>query len=140
WGREARVEQPLTVGIWTGDLPLLSRKSLELSDVVSFHNYGPLPDLKHQVEELRALGRPLFCTEYMARTRGSRFETHLPYFKEERVACYNWGLVNGRTQTHIPWASAPGSAEPELWFHDIFRRDGSPYLRPETDAIRACIG
>ena len=41
----------------------------------------------------------------MRRASGSRFETHLPFFKEHGIGCYSWGLVNGKTQTHLPWNS-----------------------------------
>ena len=82
----------------------------------------------------------MFCTEYMARSRGSLFQTHLPYFKKEKIACYNWGFVNGRSQTQYPWGSQPGAPEPELWFHDIFRGDGSPYLKEEVDFIKHMTG
>ena len=85
---------------------------------------------------LKKLGRPLVCTEYMARTQNSRFATHLPIFKEENVGCYNWGLVSGKTQTIFPWGSPKGAAEPKLWFHDIFHKDGRPYDEAEVALIR----
>ena len=72
----------------------------------------------------------------MRRNGGSLFATHLPVLKRERVGCYNWGLVNGKTQTHFPWGSPKGAAEPKLWFHDIFRRDGTPYDPEEIRVIR----
>jgi hypothetical protein len=72
----------------------------------------------------------------MARTQGSLFEKCLPVFKKERVGCINWGLVSGKTQTIYPWGSPGGSAEPELWFHDIFHSDGTPYRVEEVDFIR----
>jgi len=27
------------------------------------------------------------------------------YFKKNRIAAYNWGLVAGKTQTQYPWSS-----------------------------------
>ena len=60
----------------------------------------------------------------------------MPIFKRERVGCLNWGLVSGKTQTIYPWGSPQGSPEPELWFHDIFRPDGSPYDPGELGFIR----
>jgi hypothetical protein len=72
----------------------------------------------------------------MARTHGSRFETSLPIFKEERVGCYCWGLVSGKTQTIYPWGSPKGAAEPKVWFHDIFRRDGTPFDAQEVATIK----
>jgi hypothetical protein len=39
----------------------------------------------------------------MARTHGNLFATHLPRFEQERIGCFNWGLVSGKTQTIFPW-------------------------------------
>ncbi len=69
----------------------------------------------------------------------SLFETHLPVFKDANVGCINWGLVSGKTQTIYSWKSEEGGPEPEIWFHDIFRPDGSPYLQEEVDFIRKII-
>ena len=77
--------------------------------------------------------------EYMARLRGSHFETHLPIFKRERVGCLSWGFVGGRTQTIYPWGSPEGSLEPSEWFHDILRRDGTPFDASEVAVIRRMI-
>jgi hypothetical protein len=55
---------------------------------------------------------------------------------ETNVGCYLWGLVNWRTQTHYPWGSPEGAAEPDPWFHDLLRGDGTAYSTHETDAIR----
>jgi hypothetical protein len=75
----------------------------------------------------------------MARTQGSRFATHLPIFKEHHVGCYSWGLVSGKTQTIYPWRAQGGVAEPALWFHDIFRKDGTPYDAQEVALIRDLV-
>lgn len=138
WAREAGPSQPLTTCIFGP--PPMARRIPELCDVVSFHHYGPLPGVKAELERLKAFGRPILCTEWMARGAGSRFDTHLPLFKQEKVACWNWGLVAGRTQTYYPWASKPGSPEPALWHHDLFRRDGKPYSEQEVRAIRIATG
>ena len=72
----------------------------------------------------------------MARPRGSRWDTDLPLFKREAVGCYNWGLVNGRTQCQFAWNDKRGTPEPAVWFHDLFHRDGRPYDPAEHAAIR----
>ena len=112
WAREAKPSQPVTTTVF-GDAEM-QKRIIELSDVLCFHNYGTLPGVKAQAAGLLRHGRPVLCTEWMARPMGSRFETHLPYFKEQRIACWNWGLVNGRTQTQFPWGGKPGAIEPEL--------------------------
>ena len=135
WAREAKPEQPLTVGVWY-DNRKLNHFQLETSDVITFHNYNKADELRRQIHDLKKLGRPVICTEYMARTLGSKFQTHLPIFKEEKVGCYNWGFVSGKTQTIYPWGSKKDAPEPKLWFHDILRRDGTPFDKAEVTAIK----
>jgi hypothetical protein len=138
WAREAKPSQPITTTIF-GDAQMQNR-IIALSDVFCFHDYGPLPGLKVEARRWLAHGRPVLCTEWMARTQGSRFETHLPFFKENRIACWNWGLVAGRTQTYFPWESPKGAPEPKLWHHDILRADGNPYSARECLLIRVLTG
>ncbi|MBI9086496.1 MAG: cellulase family glycosylhydrolase [Desulfobacterales bacterium] len=139
WARSADPSQPLTSGVWFFDPPL-NRYLLDTSDIITFHNYNDAANLSRQIEKLKETGRPLVCTEYMARPQGSRFDTHLPIFKKERVGCYNWGLVSGKTQTHFSWKSKPGAAEPAPWFHDILHPDGTPYDPTEADLIKTLTG
>jgi hypothetical protein len=144
WARKQDPKQPLTLGLfddeWSGpDIDRLTRFVLDQSDVISFHNYGPLDETIRRVDSVKATGRPLLCTEFMARVAGSRLETHLPYFKEHGIAAFNWGLVAGKIQTQYPWESGPKrfSAEPELWHHDILRPDGSPHRQSEVDLMKS---
>ena len=139
WARKAKPTQPLTIGVWNGGLKELNAAQNELSDVVSFHSYGNLDAVKGMVAGLKAHGRPILCTEWMARGMGSLPKSHLPFFKQERVACYNWGLVNGKTQTHFPWGSKKGAPEPKPWHHDLFRRDLTPYDPQEVEFIRGFL-
>lgn len=137
WGREINPSQPLTVGIWnwSKEYADLNKIILENSDVISFHHYNPKEDLFRWIDTLKQYNRPLFCTEYMARTRGNTFESHLPIFRDHKIAAYNWGLVSGKTQTIFMWDSTY-TAEPNPWFHDIFRRDGTPFDEKEIDLIK----
>jgi hypothetical protein len=148
-GRQIRPSQPLTTGVWTGGdwsdeaaLRPLWRYSLEASDVISFHDYSPLPQLRARADSLRRYGRPILCTEYMARGRGSTFDPNLGYLREQGIGAYNWGLVDGRSQTKFHWASWAKEfpEEPDPWFHDIFRRDGTPYDPGEVAYIRRMTG
>jgi hypothetical protein len=148
WVREAKPSQPLTCGVWQGPwadpakLDPTERFQLENSDVVSFHHYGKLEPTRERAESLRRLGRPIICSEYMARTVGSTFDPILGYLKEASAGAYNWGLVEGKTQTIYPWDSWQKAypKEPALWFHDIFRRDGTPYRAEEAAYIRRLTG
>ena len=146
WARSADPSQPLTSGIWRTEEwetpSLLARAQLEASDVISFHCYEPLPATQARVEKLKKLGRPLLCTEYLARGTGSTFQSILPYFHDEKIAAYNWGAVSGKTQTRFPWNSGDQAhaAEPVPWHHEIFHPDGTPYDPAETDLIRSFRG
>jgi hypothetical protein len=148
WAREADPSQPLTSGVWRGDwsaddkLTPIEKLQLDNSDVVTFHSYDPLDELKKRVESLRRLGRPLWCTEYMARPRGSTFDPMLAYFKQEKIGAHCWGFVAGKTNTIYPWDSwqRQYTAEPPMWFHDIFRPDGKPYKAEEVEYIKKVTG
>jgi hypothetical protein len=136
WAWQVRPSQPLTCGLWY-DNKNLNDWQIRSSDIISFHNYGSAAELETQIKELNLLGRPLICTEYMARTRGSRFETHLPVFKKYKTGALNWGLVSGKTNTIYAWDTPmPDGREPAVWFHDVFRKDGTPYDAKEVEIIR----
>ncbi len=149
WARSVNPTQPLTSGVWHGDwsdpakLEPMTREQLELSDVVSFHNYGVPNDFEKRVKWLQQYGPPLICTEYMARGENSTFEGILPIAKEYKVGAINWGFVQGKTQTYLPWDSWQQPyvyRSPTVWFHDIFTRDGKPYRPAEVAFIRKMTG
>ncbi|MBO9570679.1 MAG: cellulase family glycosylhydrolase [Chitinophagaceae bacterium] len=137
WAWAVRPSQPVSAGVWFMKYPELNKYQLENSDVITFHNYEDTTSLKEAIDSLKQFGRPLICTEYMARTRNSRFQTHLPILKRYNVAAINWGLVSGKSNTIFAWDSPmPDSTEPAVWFHDIFRKDGTPYDSSEVKTIR----
>ena len=149
WAREANPAQPLTSGVWHGDWSPtedeapITRIQLAESDVISFHNYDWPENFEARVHELEQYRRPLICTEYMARSAGSTFDTVLPLARRLRVAAINWGLVVGRTQTNLPWDSWLHPyvlSQPTIWFHEVFHGDGTPYRRREVDLIRELTG
>jgi hypothetical protein len=139
WARAAGPSQPMTMGVWRydGRVDELNEMQLSNSDVVTFHTYDPLDRARELVDELAERGRPMICTEYMARSAGSTFETHLPFFRERNVGAIHWGFVSGKTNTIFPWGSPYGAAEPDPWFHDVLRPDGTPYSETEVAVIRA---
>jgi hypothetical protein len=145
WARSQHPIQPLTSGVFYGDwddfskLKPVQKIQISESDVLSFHNYSWPEDFEKHVVQLQTYHRPIFCTEYMARGVGSTFDTVLPIAMKYRVAAINWGLVNGKTQTNLPWDSwqRPYVLEkPPVWFHDVFYPDGKPYRQHEVDLIR----
>jgi hypothetical protein len=148
WAREMNPTQPLTTGVWIGNwsdpakLSPMEQCQLGESDVISFHCYGKDEEMRKCVLNLGRYGRPILCTEYMARPAGSRFDPVLGSLKELKVAAYNWGFVDGKTQTIYPWDSweKQYTSEPSPWFHDILRRDGTPFDAAEVDYIKRVTG
>lgn len=148
WTRQAQPLQPITAGIWIGNwsahdsLRPIEKLMIEESDVISFHNYDNGASFEKRILELQRYKRPLLCTEYMSRGNGSTFEGSMPVAKKYKVAAYNWGLVSGKSQTIFPWDSwqIKYTAEPALWFHDIFRFNGTPFKQAETDLIKSLMG
>ncbi|MBE7175872.1 MAG: cellulase family glycosylhydrolase [Mucilaginibacter polytrichastri] len=143
WGREINPSQPLSAGVWDLKLTELTDYQIKNSDVTTYHNYGDTKDHQRWIDTLRSVngGKPLICTEYMARSRNSLFSTIMPMLKRENIGAYNWGLVAGKTNTIYAWDTPmPNGAEPKLWFHDIFKKDGTPYKKEETDLIKGLTG
>jgi hypothetical protein len=140
WAWFVRPVQPLTSGTWFNN-QTYNEYVLTNSDVISFHNYNSAHELEKEILEKLKLGKPLVCTEYMARTRNSTFQSCLPVFKKYKVAAINWGLVAGKSNTIYQWGKPiPDGSEPELWFHDVFRKDGKPYKQEEIDVIKSLTG
>ncbi|HYM77242.1 MAG TPA: 1,4-beta-xylanase [Candidatus Dormibacteraeota bacterium] len=150
WARAVHPSQPLTSGLWDADfaedesaLHEVDRIQLRESDVITFHNYSWPESFKAEVTWLRRFHRPVICTEFMARSVGSTFDTILPIAKEEKVGAINWGFVAGKTQTYYPWESWEHpyvKHDPPVWFHEVLHPDGTPYRQAEADLIRQLTG
>jgi Cellulase (glycosyl hydrolase family 5) len=150
WARAANPSQPLTSGVWGadtsvdgGDLGELQQIQLRESDVITFHNYSWPEYFQREVSWLKTYKRPVICTEYMARSVGSTFDTILPIAKREHVGAINWGFVAGKTQTYYPWESWEHPYildQPPVWFHEVLRPDGTPYREAEVKLIRELTG
>ena len=148
WARGMNPSQPITSAPWKGDwtdparIAPLTAFQLDSSDIVTFHSYDDSATVERLITALERWGRPIVNTEYMARPRGSTFAAILPIFRRRDVGAYNWGFVAGKTQTIYPWDSwtQEYTAEPRVWFHDIFRPDGTPYDAAEVALIRGLTG
>jgi len=149
WAREVHPTQPLTSGVWMGNWSDPAQESqtvkiqLAESDIITFHDYGWPEVFEAHIKELQPLGRPIICTEYMARGVGSTFDGSLPIAKKYNVGAINWGLVAGKTQTYLPWDSWDRpyvKTQPKVWFHEVFRQDDTPYRQHEVDLIRELTG
>lgn len=146
WARSVGPVQPLTSGVWKQDSwddpnawSPTERIQLTESDITSFHNYGWPEQFEARIVSLEKLHRPILCTEYMARGAGSTIDTILPIAAQHHVGAINWGLVQGKMQTYLPWDSWQipyVNREPTVWFHDLFYGDGRPYREREIEIIR----
>lgn len=150
WARSANPTQPLTSGVWQhmewapGDKhSAMEDVQLGQSDVITFHDYGWPEQMEKRIAMLEGYGRPIICTEYMARGAGSTFDGSLPIGKAHHVGMINWGFVQGKEQTNLPWDSWQFPyvvREPTLWFHDVLHTDGTPYRQAEVDLIKRMTG
>lgn len=144
WARAAECIQPLTAGYWAmenGSAPPDARfndmAALERSDIITYHQYSDGENFERLVGALRELGYPIVCTEWMARMFfDSYIEMILPLFEKNRIGSFHWGLVNGKTQTHIPWNWDVTKGEPSIWFHDVLHADGTPYRAEEMALVK----
>ncbi len=140
WAKEVNPSQPISAGLWNNapNFQTLNKFQLENSDVITYHNYDYIDSHKNAIDTLRKYGRPLICTEYMARRNGSLFQIIMPLLKKENVGAINWGFVSGKTNTIYAWDTPiPGGKEPPLWFHDIFRKDHTPFSKTEVEFIKS---
>lgn len=150
WARSEAPIQPITVAAWTTPEPgssddpyqtEIDRTALDASDIITFHAYWDATHVAGFINHLRKLDRPLLCTEWMARAIDSRIADQLDLFHREKVGCFQWGLVKGRTQTYHPWpaelvAAHGGHPDRSIWFHDILDSDGTAYDEAETRVLR----
>lgn len=151
--RERDVKQPLTADVWGAgaDNPYgwykkpgiyddIEHHSIELSDIVTFHYYGDYIHSRQYIDILRKYGRPLINTEWLHRPFRSLIQTHLPLWKKEGVGSYFFGFVNGKSQFHIVWEFIKNlpDIDTDLWMHDVFHSDFTPYDPEEIEVIKAC--
>ena len=150
WARAVAPSQPLTAGVWHSDwsgktpFSAFDKTMLDNSDVITFHQYSDAGALEMAIPYMKRMGRPVICTEFMARGVNSKFQTHLPIAKREKVGMICWGFVAGKSQTYLPWDSWQkpyvNGNEPKIWFHEILKGDGTPYDPAEVVAIKAAMG
>jgi hypothetical protein len=124
----------MTIGIAKWPLTMsLATFELAVSDVISFHSYGPLANVIQNITDLRKVqpNRPILCTEWLARPFGSTLFTHLGYFSSEKIGAIHWGLVAGRSQTYYQWKSPKDAPMPSVWFHDVLYPNGTAFSELE---------
>jgi hypothetical protein len=148
--RKQNPSQPLCADIWrtpkNGEIQTESEKlALELSDVISFHNYGAPEKFARFLRQMKRYNRPIFCTEWLHRVNHNDVKDIYPMLFLDNVANYCWGFVVGKTQTNEPWEALWEQYEADntvdydftLWQHDLFRPNLRPYNPKEIKTIMA---
>ncbi|MGQ7868735.1 cellulase family glycosylhydrolase [Sunxiuqinia sp. sy24] len=162
WAREVNPSQPIT-STSAGSVGETNIRINRInSDLHSIHTYSGPKGIRKQVSEFKKNGRPVIVTEWLARDQGSTVDDCLTVFKELQVGAVNWGFVSGKSGTIWNWKSRtdehgnrsvkherdngnvvqPGEAfpEPKIWFHDLFRFDGTPYSEDEIKIFKRLTG
>ena len=144
--RRQETLQPVTSCVWRrmGNWTVAEKYALEVSDVVSFHNYNCYDCNIQEIAELRKLGRPLMDTEWLCRINGNNVQELFPLFFLEKIGCWNWGFVAGLSQTYEPYDSffdnpVTLDGQPRdftKWMHDLFRPSFRPYDPEEIRIIK----
>ncbi|MEM1296752.1 MAG: family 43 glycosylhydrolase, partial [Verrucomicrobiota bacterium] len=154
WAREINPSQPITStskgSVGDGNIAINRNNS----DLHSIHSYQGGERLEKFILEYQADGRPVMVTEWLARGNDSTVEDCLPVMKKHKVGAVNWGFVSGKSGTIWPWQSRkdrdpieerekgvvikPGEPypEPEVWHHDLFRIDGTPFDPKEIELFK----
>lgn len=139
WARDINPLQPLTIAYWTDDKEL-NKIIFDNSDIITFHSYSEKEEVEKLIQILKQHGRPIICTEWLNRPGGSTVEGLLPLFYKENVGCLNWGLVNGKTQTHLPWGHRPEDLPfNRIWQHDLYTNDYRVYCPYEIKLFKYYI-
>ena len=138
--------QPLAADLWripkSGNLKDMSeeeRIALELSDVISYHDYGSIDHSVRVIDFLRAFDRPMLNTEWLHRVQFNTVFSHLPLYYNNNIAIFNWGFVNGKFSGHEPWEAcwrryaAGEKLDITKWQHDLLRKNLRPYDPQEIE-------
>ena len=162
WAREVNPSQPIT-SCTDGSVGKINIQINRInSDLHSIHCYGNSKSLRGAIQNAQKDGRPVIVSEWLARTIGSKVADCLPVMKEMHTGAVNWGFVLGKTETVWSWSSREDTEgkrrnvekereqgnvksgdpypEPELWFHDLFRMDGTPFDPNEIEVFNKLTG
>ena len=146
--RDIDPDQPLTAAPWSypegygvsedAQLEPIQKRAVELSDIVSFHQYENFERVRQAVNGLSKEGRPLINTEWLNRILDNNISELLPYFYENRIGSYHWGLVAGKSQFYLPWdyLREEDGLDLTLWQHDLYHEDYTPYDQEEIALFR----
>jgi hypothetical protein len=108
----------------------------ENCDIMSFHCYNPVYTLMEKyIAPLKKMNRPIICTECVGRPANTLFDMYA-ICRKENIGVLSFGLVDSKMQCKFHWDSKVGAKEPKVWFHDIFKSDGTPYDPAEIEFIK----
>lgn len=132
--------KPLTIALWNdwedknSEMHSVNETILMKSDIISIHGYYSGEKLEKFIKKYKLPDEPIILSEWFTRHSGADFSRDLPMLKTKNVIAIQWGLVNGRTQTHFPWWNKIGDPIDKTgWFHDLLYADGTPYRQDEID-------
>ncbi|MBQ9511518.1 MAG: cellulase family glycosylhydrolase [Clostridia bacterium] len=141
--------QPLASDVWWWGNPdsirPFDKLSLELSDVISWHCYKPFEQFVVDYERLTHFNRPILLTEWLHRINRQKVRDVYPLLYLEKINCWCWGFVAGKTQTYEPWDSlweqydkTDGKVDYDFtcWQHDLYRPSLRPYDPEEIRLIK----
>ena len=138
--------QPLAADLWrfpkNNKLTAEETVAAELSDVISYHDYGSLDHSVRVIEFLRGFGRPMLNTEWLHRVQFNSVYTHLPLYYNNGIGIFNWGLVEGKFHGKEPWENcwrryaAGEKLDITKWQHDLLRANLRPYDPEEIKKFR----
>lgn len=139
WAREVNPSQPISTCMWKDDAEYDSFLN-ENCDVLTFHCYAGREHTLNTIKRINSFGRPVICTEWMNRVQDSCIRNCLDLFLDNDTGCMLWGLVNGKTQTELPWGHRPEMGEwTGPWQHDIYHGDHTPYDPEEIVLLKETI-
>lgn len=158
WAREINPSQPITATSAGSAGKINIQINRINADILSIHSYENAENIEKLILDYQTEDRPIIMTEWLARTQGSTVEDILPVLKKHNVGAVNWGFVSGKSGTVWPWSSrredekninvnekrAQGKVvkpceafpEPEVWFHDLYRTDGTPFNQNEIELFK----
>ena len=159
WAREVNPSQPVTSTTAGSVGETIIKINRINSDLHSIHNYSGPKSLRRLINEYQKDGRPVIVSEWLARDRESTVEECLPVMKEMNAGAVNWGFVSGKSGTIWNWESRKDESgdmrntkqerkegnvvkqgesfpEPDIWFHDLLRFDGTPYDKKEIEVFK----
>lgn len=150
--REVNPSQPLTSAAWhandmmKGQLNEVETYAVEHSDIVSYHCYTPYVDHVKIIRQMKKYGRPLLNTEWLCRGHRNNVAENFPLMYLEKIGCWNWGFVAGKSQTYEPYNAMWSILERDphyveefdftRWFHDLYRPSHHPYDPQEIKLIK----